>query len=34
MTIHYIAPKMSSHFEPLFQLSLIISSALSSYIKY
>lgn len=34
MTIHYIAPKVSSHFGPAFQLGLKISSPLSSNIKH
>lgn len=33
MTIYYTAPKMSPRSELVFQLSPVISSALSSYIK-
>lgn len=34
MTIHYIAPKVSSYFGPVFQLGLKISSPPSSNTKY
>lgn len=34
MTIHYIAPEVSSYFGPVFQLGLKISSPPSSNTKY